>query len=65
VDGKSVAGTGKSITLKGADYQEGTHQLNLVVTRTYKDLFWSSTECSMDLKVIPEPSAEVSMEEES
>jgi uncharacterized metal-binding protein YceD (DUF177 family) len=62
VDDKSV-GTGKSITLNGADYQEGEYKLNVLVTRYYLNKLWSTEDCSMDLKVIPEPSAEISMEE--
>ncbi|MDD1750835.1 MAG: DUF11 domain-containing protein, partial [Methanothrix sp.] len=57
-------GEGKSIDISGNDFEMGEYRLNLLVTRYYRELVWSSTECSMDIKVIPEPSADISMEEE-
>ncbi len=63
VDDTPVTGTDKSIVLNGADYEEGVHDLSVTVTRYYKGLVWSTKDCSMTLKVIPEPSAEISMEE--
>ncbi len=57
-------GEGKSIDISGNDFEMGEYKLNLLVTRYYREMVWSSTECSMDIKVIPEPSADISMEEE-
>jgi hypothetical protein len=63
MDDKSV-GSGKSITLSGEKFEMGDHKLKVKVGRNYKEKAWSSAECSMDVKVIPEPSADISMEEE-
>jgi uncharacterized repeat protein (TIGR01451 family) len=63
MDDKSV-GSGKSITLSGEKFEMGEHKLKLKVGRNYREKAWSSTECSMDVKVIPEPSADISMTEE-
>jgi len=57
-------GSGKSITLSGSNFEMGEHKLKVRVTRNYMETVWSSTECSMEVKVIPEPSADISMEEE-
>jgi hypothetical protein len=57
-------GSGKSITISGAKFEMGDHKLKLKVHRNFKEKAWSSAECSMDIKVIPEPSADISMTEE-
>ncbi|MCX6673295.1 MAG: hypothetical protein NTY37_05910 [Methanothrix sp.] len=57
-------GSGKSITISGSKFEMGEHKLKVRVTRNYKEMVWSSKECSMDVKVIPEPSADISMTEE-
>jgi hypothetical protein len=57
-------GSGKSITLSGSKFELGDHKLKVKVNRNYKEMAWSSKECSMDVKVIPEPSADISMAEE-
>ncbi len=64
MDEKPV-GSGKSISLSGSNFDLGEHKLKVLVTRNYKEMFWSSKECSMDIKVIPEPSADISMAEEA
>ncbi|MCK9441304.1 MAG: hypothetical protein M0Q13_07775, partial [Methanothrix sp.] len=58
-------GSGKSITISGSKFEMGDHKLRVQVKRDYKEMAWSRSECSMDVKVIPEPSADISMEEES
>lgn len=63
MDDKTV-GSGKSITLSGEKFEMGDHKLKVKVGRNYKEKVWSSAECSMDVKVIPEPSADISMMEE-
>ena len=63
VDDTPVTGTDKSIVLNGADYEEGVYDLSVTVTRYSNGLVWSTKECSMELKVIPEPSADIVMEE--
>ena len=62
MDGKTI-GSGKSIDISGSGYELGEHELIVKVTRYYDDKIWSVKECSMDLKVIPEPSADIFMEE--
>ncbi|VVB72855.1 Uncharacterised protein [uncultured archaeon] len=62
MDSKSI-GSGKSIDISGEGYELGTHTLGLNVTRTLLDKVWSSKQCSMSIKVIPEPSADISMQE--
>ena len=57
-------GSGKSITISGSKFEMGDHKLRVQVKRDYKEMAWSRSECSMDVKVIPEPSADISMEEE-
>jgi len=57
-------GSGKSITISGSNFEMGEHKLKVRVTRNYMETVWSSKECSMDVKVIPEPSADISMTEE-
>ena len=57
-------GSGKSITISGSNFEMGEHKLKVRVTRNYLETVWSSKECSMDIKVIPEPSADISMTEE-
>ncbi len=57
-------GSGKSITISGDKFEMGEHKLKLKVNRNYKEKAWSSAECSMAVKVIPEPSADISMNEE-
>jgi len=42
----------------------GEHKLKVKVNRDYKEKAWSSQECGMAVKVIPEPSADISMKEE-
>lgn len=59
----TAVGTGKEIVLNGANYQEGEYSLKVVVNEYFKNALWSTNECSMVLKVIPEPSAEIEMEE--
>ncbi|NPV62750.1 MAG: hypothetical protein HPY61_09000 [Methanotrichaceae archaeon] len=63
MDGESV-GDGRIITLYGGDYDLGEHTLSLKVTRSYLDQVWSVTECSMTVKVIPEPVLDIVMIEE-
>jgi uncharacterized repeat protein (TIGR01451 family) len=63
MDDKSV-GKEKSITISGSNFEMGEHKLKLKVDRNYKEKLWSSAECSMDVKVIPEPNADISMDEE-
>ena len=63
MDDKTV-GSGKSITISGNNFEMGEHKLKVRVTRNYMETVWSSNECSMEVKVIPEPSADISMEEE-
>ncbi|OPY51709.1 MAG: hypothetical protein A4E49_02111 [Methanosaeta sp. PtaU1.Bin112] len=63
MDEKSV-GKEKSITLSGSNFEMGEHKLILKVGRNYKEKLWSSAECSMAVKVIPEPNADISMTEE-
>ncbi len=58
-------GSGKSITISGSKFEMGDHKLKVKVSRSYKENAWSSAECSMAVKVIPEPSADISMTEES
>jgi len=62
MDDKSV-GNGKSITISGSNFEMGEHKLKVKVDRDYKEKRWSSVECSMDVKVIPEPNADISMTE--
>ncbi len=57
-------GSGKSITISGSKFEMGEHKLKLKVSRNYREKAWSSAECSMAVKVIPEPSADISMDEE-
>jgi uncharacterized repeat protein (TIGR01451 family) len=57
-------GSGKSITLSGNKFEMGEHKLKVKVNRNYIEKAWSSQECSMAVKVIPEPSADISMAEE-
>ncbi|MCK9564751.1 MAG: hypothetical protein M0Q43_01725 [Methanothrix sp.] len=57
-------GSGKSITISGSKFEMGDHKLRVKVNRDYKEKLWSSKECSMAVKVIPEPSADISMEGE-
>lgn len=64
MDGKFL-GSGKSLTISGSGFDLGEHTLVVKVTRYYRNLLWSTTECSMGVKVVPEPSADISMEEES
>ena len=61
---EKTLGSGKSITLSGSKFELGEHKLKVQVTRNYKEMLWSSKECSMAVKVIPEPSADISMTEE-
>jgi len=61
---EKTLGSGKSITLSGSKFELGEHKLKVKVNRNYKELAWSNTECSMAVKVIPEPSADISMTEE-
>lgn len=63
MDGKAL-GKEKSLDISGSSFDLGEHKLVVKVTRHYKDMLWSKAECSMDIKVIPEPSADISMEEE-
>ncbi len=63
MDEKSL-GSGKSITLSGSKFELGEHKLKVKVNRNYIEKAWSSQECSMAVKVIPEPSADISMAEE-
>ena len=58
-------GTGKSIEISGSKFEIGSHKLTAKIIRLYKEMTWSNSECSMEVKVIPEPSAEISMQEES
>jgi uncharacterized repeat protein (TIGR01451 family) len=62
MDDKSV-GNGKSITISGSKFEMGEHKLRLKVGRNYKEKAWSNAECSMAVKVIPEPNADISMNE--
>ncbi|HUS75249.1 MAG TPA: hypothetical protein VMY43_04500 [Methanothrix sp.] len=62
MDGETL-GSDKSIDISGSGYELGEHKLIVKVTRYYDDKIWSVKECSMDLKVIPEPSADIFMEE--
>jgi len=62
MDDKSV-GNGKSITISGSNFEMGEHKLKVKVGRNYKEKAWSSAECSMAVKVIPEPNADISMTE--
>jgi uncharacterized repeat protein (TIGR01451 family) len=57
-------GSGKSISLSGNKFEMGEHKLKVKVNRNYLEKAWSSQECSMEVKVIPEPSADISMTEE-
>ena len=61
---EKVLGSEKSLDISGSSFELGEHKLVVKVTRYYKDMLWSKAECSMDVKVIPEPSADISMEEE-
>ena len=61
---EKTLGSGKSITLSGSKFELGEHKLKVKVNRNYKELAWSSKECSMAVNVIPEPSADISMTEE-
>jgi uncharacterized repeat protein (TIGR01451 family) len=63
MDDKPI-GSGKSITISGKKFEIGDHKLKVKVGRNYKEKAWSSAECTMDCKVIPEPSADISMTEE-
>jgi uncharacterized repeat protein (TIGR01451 family) len=63
MDDKPV-GSGKSISLSGSKFDLGEHKLKVKVSRNYKEKAWSSSECTMSCKVIPEPSADISMAEE-
>jgi uncharacterized repeat protein (TIGR01451 family) len=62
MDDTSV-GSGKSITISGSNFEMGEHKLKVKVDRDYKEKLWSSAECSMAVKVIPEPNADISMTE--
>ncbi len=64
MDDQSI-GTGKSLDISGSNFELGEHTLKVKVTRYYNGNLWSAAECSMNIKVIPEPSADISMEEES
>jgi uncharacterized repeat protein (TIGR01451 family) len=64
MDNQSM-GTGKSIEISGSKFEIGGHKLTAKIIRLYKEMTWSNSECSMEVKVIPEPSAEISMQEES
>ena len=57
-------GSGKSITISGSKFEMGEHKIKVKVNRDYKEMAWSRSECSMDVKVIPEPNADIYMEEE-
>jgi uncharacterized repeat protein (TIGR01451 family) len=62
MDGETL-GSDKSIDISGSGYELGEHKLIVKVARYYDDKIWSVKECSMDLKVIPVPSADIFMEE--
>jgi len=64
MDGTSL-GSGKSIEISGEGYSLGEHTLTVKVTRSHLGKVWSVTECSMSLKVIPEPVVDITMMEEA
>ena len=64
MDDKPV-GSGKSITISGSKFEMGEHKLKVKVSRNYKEKAWSSAvNAAWTVKVIPEPSADISMAEE-